>query len=299
MNEKKVLAVTVTYNPVISDLLRQIDALLLSQTDIFIVDNGSVNIQELEASLADCPGQIMLMKLGQNLGIASAQNHGIRRAREEEYQYILLMDQDSLPAEDMVSELLKGIAQLPDAVAVGPNFIDDNHASRARFIRVKGLRIIRMTQEASDNIVEVDHLIASGSLIPVPMLAIAGPMDESLFIDYVDTEWALRARSKGLRSYGIFSAKMHHALGNDHIEILGRKVAVHSPQRHYYMVRNAVLLYKKRYIPMSWKVVDACKLVAKMVVLLIGSESRRENAIAIMQGLKHGIFNRSGKCVLK
>ena len=299
MNEKKVLAVTITYNPVISDLLRQIDALLLSQTDIFIVDNGSVNIQELEVSLASYSGGVTLMKLGQNLGIAAAQNHGIRRATEEQYPYILLMDQDSLPADDMVSELLKGIALLPDAAAVGPNFIDNNHASRARFIKVQGFRIIRMTQETGDNIVEVDHLIASGSLIPVRHFAVTGSMDESLFIDYVDIEWALRARAKGLRSYGIFSAKMHHALGNDHIDILGRKVAVHSAQRHYYMVRNAVLLYKKHYIPTSWKVVDACKLVAKMLVLLAGSQCKMENAGAIIRGLKHGIFNRSGKCVLK
>ncbi len=40
--------------------------------------------------------------LDQNYGIAKAHNVGIQIARENNYQYVLLMDQDSIPAHDMV-----------------------------------------------------------------------------------------------------------------------------------------------------------------------------------------------------
>ncbi|MCV5831057.1 hypothetical protein OFN28_30780, partial [Escherichia coli] len=54
----------------------------------------------------------------------------------------------------------------------------------------------------STGCVDVDHLIASGSLIPVDVFEKIGGMDDSLFIDYVDVEWSLRARYQGLRCYG-------------------------------------------------------------------------------------------------
>ncbi|WP_342753866.1 glycosyltransferase family 2 protein [Pantoea sp. MBD-2R] len=298
MNEK-ILAITVTWQPVIKDLSRQVAVLLNSNVDVVIVDNGSENVAALEAYISGCPDNVSLLKMQENLGIAAAQNHGITRAMEQGYAYVLLMDQDSLPAENMVEELVRGFSMLTDAAAIGPNFTNGQKASQARFIRVEGLSIIKMAQNDSSNIVEVDHLIASGSLIPVRALAVTGLMDASLFIDYVDIEWALRARAKGLRSYGCFSAQMHHALGDNNIAFMGRNVAVHSPQRHYYMVRNAILLYKRKFIPVSWKIVDCYKLAIKMTILLLFAGQRFKNIKAIIRGCRDGINSKSGKCELK
>jgi len=293
--KRRILAITVTYQPLIDNLFRQIDILLDSKVDILVVDNGSDNIDHILQRIAGYSYNVSALSLMMNIGIAAAQNRGIKYAIAQDYDYVLLMDQDSLPESNMVAELLCGIEMLPDAAAIGPNFIDSQHRSRARFIRVEGLNIIRMGEDDSKNLVEVDHLIASGSLLPVCHLKSIGVMDESLFIDYVDIEWALRARSRGFRSYGLFSAKMFHVLGDDHICILGRYVSVHSPLRHYYMVRNAILLYKRSYIPMNWKVVDGCKLIMKLSILLFFSKKRMENISAIFRGFLHGILDKSGK----
>ncbi|WP_158783529.1 glycosyltransferase family 2 protein [Pantoea sp. BAV 3049] len=293
--KSRVLAITVTYQPDITTLFEQFDILTSSHVDILVVDNNSVNIGEIAERLTTYRPTIELFSFNENVGIASAQNHGIEIAITRKYDYILLMDQDSIPENNMVSELLTAVKKYPEAAAIGPNFIDNEHRSRARFIRVEQLSIVKMSEHDSENIVEVDHVIASGSLLPVRHLPVIGMMDGSLFIDYVDIEWALRARSEGYRSYGCFSAKMHHALGDDHINVFGRHVAVHTPLRHYYMVRNALLLYKRSYIPISWKLIDAIKLISKISILILFSESKKKNISAVIRGLYHGIINRSGK----
>ncbi|MDW5501045.1 glycosyltransferase family 2 protein [Pseudomonas lundensis] len=294
MNEK-ILVITVSYNPDVPSVKRQIDVLLASQASVVVIDNNSTNSQQLTGALAEYPENVMVMCLAENEGIAAAQNRGIRLAVEQGYSYVLLMDQDSLPVSNMVEELLMAAVGLSELAAVGPGFIDAENNSRSRFIRVEGLRVIKMSADNSKNVVEVDHLIASGSLIPVGVFERVGLMDESLFIDYVDIDWALRARSKGLLSYGVFSAEMHHSLGDGRIEFAGRQIAVHSPLRHYYLVRNALLLYKRSYIPLNWKLVDAYKLLLKLTFLLLFSGKRWQNVKAIVQGLIHGVTNKSGK----
>jgi rhamnosyltransferase len=295
---RNILAITISYNPEIPSLKRQIDVLLSSQVSVVVIDNNSGNSQQLADALTEYSDRVMLVRLLENEGIAAAQNRGIRMAIEQGNKYVLLMDQDSLPAANMIDELLKAVTVATSVAAVGPTFIDGEHRARARFIRVEGLRIVKMSGIDSKNVVEVDHLIASGSLIPVDIFKQVGLMDESLFIDYVDIDWALRARSKGLLSYGVFSAEMHHSLGDGRIEFAGRHIAVHSPLRHYYLVRNALLLYKRNYIPLNWKLVDAYKLLVKLIFLLLFSGKRWRNVKAIVEGLIHGVTNKSGKYYL-
>jgi len=61
--------------------------------------------------------------------------------------------------------------------------------------------------------IETDYVVSSGALIPLAVLDQVGMMDESLFIDYVDSEWGLRAKSRGHLSFGICAAQMVHCLG--------------------------------------------------------------------------------------
>ncbi len=59
-----------------------------------------------------------------------------------------------------------------------------------------------------------------------------GLMREEFFVDYVDTEWELRAKTFGLEIYGVFSAQMRHHLGVRPLFFWG-KIPVHAPNRFY------------------------------------------------------------------
>lgn len=291
----EILAITVTFNPEIERLETQIRQLDSSGVDILIVDNGSDNSAEVSALLKQESATVNLRLIGSNVGIATAQNHGIEYARAQGYRYVLLMDQDSIPSDDMVATLYHALQKHDDAAAVGPVFIDSNGAKHSRFIRVEGLRVNKNLEADSTGCVDVDHLIASGSLIPVDVFEKIGGMDDSLFIDYVDVEWSLRARHQGLRCYGVLNAGMTHSLGERRVAVFKSSVAIHAPVRHYYQVRNAILLYKRNYIPVNWKVVDAYKLVAKLAVFILSAENKSSEIKMISKGFLDAFRNISGK----
>lgn len=289
------LAIIVTYHPQLEQLMSQVNILSKSNVDIIIVDNASDNNYALKNMAFEFDKHIEVILCDSNLGIAAAQNIGINHAIINRYKNILLMDQDSLPANDMVSSLQEVLVKYPDAAAVGPQFLDVNNNVRSRFIQIRGLKIDKELQPDDNGCVIVDHLISSGSLISVESIQKVGLMDDTLFIDYVDVEWALRAKSKGFKSYGACNAHMTHTLGDERVNFLSNSIAIHSPLRHYYQARNALLLYKRNYIPFNWKVVDAFKLIVKMSFYIIASRNKSLELKMIFRGVMHGLRGIHGR----
>lgn len=290
-----VIAIVVTYQPDLAALQRQFEALAPQVAAVAIVDNGSRD--DLAAWLAAQPAAgaaHAVLPLGTNRGIAAAQNAGIAWARERSASHVLLMDQDSLPAPRMVAALLAASGAQPSVAAVGPRYLDIRQDNPPPFIRVEGLRLRRLACEPGRPVVPVDYLIASGCLIPMAALDVVGTMREDLFIDYVDIEWGLRARSAGLQSYGACEAAMSHSLGDAPVHFAGRAIPVHSPLRHYYHVRNAVLLYREPWVPLNWKLVDGWRLLLKFGFYSLMTVPRWRHFTMMLRGAWHGLRGRVG-----
>lgn len=293
----RICAIVVTFNPDIERLQSLLAALEPQVERVVLVDNGSTNdFRHLFSGHA--ARKIAPRLLGSNTGIAHAQNVGIEFARRLHASHVLLMDQDSLPAPDMVMHLLR-VALDKDAsgikvAAVGGCYSDERQQNPPPFIRVRGIRLERCRCQAAADIVEVDYLIASGTLIPMETLDVAGAMREELFIDYVDIEWGLRARRAGFQSFGVCAARMAHRLGDAPHEFMGRKIPMHSPLRHYYHVRNAMRLYCERGIPLNWKLVDGWRLLLKYVYYSLFGNPRTHHWRMMTLGLVHGLKNRLG-----
>ena len=106
-NEKKsnVAAVVVTYNRL--ELLRQCVEALRAQTtacDILIVDNAST---DGTAQWLTSQPDLHYRNTGSNLGGAGGFNHGMRWAVEADYDYVWVMDDDTLPQSDALEKLLE------------------------------------------------------------------------------------------------------------------------------------------------------------------------------------------------
>lgn len=293
-----VFAVIVTYNPDIVVLEMLLHSLLSQVAQAIIIDNGSsVDMGGwFEQSHYE---NLILHKLDQNYGIAHAQNVGIKRLGIGPENFILLSDQDSKPAGDMVFELRKAAVQLMESgkkvAAVGPCFMDIRQNNPPPFTKIEGLIVKQQFSEKSGNVVDVDYLIASGCLISARVLDSVGLMNVDLFIDYVDVEWGLRAKMSGFQSFGIFSAKMAHSLGDEHVNFFGRKVTLHSPLRHYYMVRNGFWLYKQKGLPLNWKFVDGFRMLLRIGFYTLFAKPRSKHFSMMMQGLFHGLKSRMGR----
>ena len=295
LNTKNIFAIIVTYNPDFKVLDDVVNSLHLQVDRIIIVDNCSD--ADMKTWRCDCRAleNIEILKLEKNLGIAAGQNKGIQVARENKARHVLLMDQDSIPEFDMVERLLSILIFRPAVAAVGPRYLLDRSNQVSPFVRTKGLIRDRPLCSVGTDVVQVDYLISSGCLIPIAALDIVGGMREDFFIDYVDVEWGLRANYHGLHSYGVCSAKMRHSLGGAPQIVFGKSIGTHSPLRHYYYVRNALLLYRESWVPINWKLADGWRLCLRAFVYMLFSKPRLLNMRMIPLAIFHGLTGRTGK----
>lgn len=297
-----IFSIVVTFNPDIDRLRQVLNALAPQVEQIQIVDNNSKNI-DLIYELTSTIRNIFILPLNDNQGIASALNRGIELALKSNHcTEVLLMDQDSIPKESMVSDLLKGlcIASSNDTkvAAIGPRFIDRYTGTLSQHVIFRGWHFSRVPCPRSKMPIKVDFIITSGSLIPVRALASIGLFDENLFIDHVDTEWALRAKALGYQIYGDCMALMEHDLGENRRRIwLGhwRNVPIHKPFRYYYIYRNSLNLLLKPSTPMTWKRADLIRLIEIFIFTLIFNSERKEILVMIFLGLRDGLKKIYGR----
>lgn len=290
-----VVGVMVSYNPDPEAIRAQLVKVVPQVQRIVLVDNGSTT--DL-GSLADDFG-ISFVPLGENHGISYAQNVGISAARELNADFVLLLDQDSLPAEDMVSKLLWAADVLRSRgvryAAIGANYVDPRQGEECAFVYRKGLRLKRRAPSANMPIVETDFLIASGSLIPMAVLEDIGGMVDELFIDYVDIEWGLRAKARGYSCFGVYDARMEHALGDDHISFRKHKVPLHSPLRHYYQLRNAIWLTRQPWLPRVWTLLLAWRMFRQFIFFTLAAPNGLAHARMMTAGIIDGFNGHMGR----
>lgn len=294
------VAIVVAYQPELEKIGALLDALLPQVQSVVVVDNGSHSQFAVWLDRYQLQG-VHGIFLGVNAGVATAQNVGIEWARRQGAGYVMLFDQDSLPAPDMVKCLTEAIqakhAEDCAVAAVGPCYVDARQGGAQPFVRLQGLTLKKLACDKLTSIVEVDYLISSGCLIPMSTLDAVGVMRDDLFIDYVDIEWGLRAKKKGFQSYGVCAAKMTHELGEEPIAFLDKTIPVHTPLRHYYQFRNALWMYQQQWLPMKWKLVDSGKLFKQYVFFSIFGKRRSAHFRMMTLGLWHGLRGRMGAWV--
>uniref|UniRef100_UPI0040573F68 glycosyltransferase family 2 protein n=1 Tax=Agathobacter sp. TaxID=2021311 RepID=UPI0040573F68 len=106
----KIAAVVVTYNRKV--LLKKCIQHILNQTaqgvDIIVIDNASTDGtgHMIQNEFSGCK-QVIYQNTGSNLGGAGGFSFGIRWAVEHAYEYLWIMDDDTIPEERALEELLK------------------------------------------------------------------------------------------------------------------------------------------------------------------------------------------------
>lgn len=300
LHAQRVGAVVVTFRPDLEALRNLLKALAPQVRMICLVDNGSEShaVSALkEMAEAD---RIKLVLLGSNHGIAVAQNAGIDRVARDHTEFVVLFDQDSVPAADMIDRLVDThdsyVAEGKRIAAIGPISVDARTGTRGKFVLIRRGRV-RQVQCAPDRVIEVDFLIASGSLIPLKAIDAVGPMNSGYFIDHVDTEWCLRARVAGWRMYGVGAARLEHALGDRVIRVWffrWREVSVHSPLRDYYTLRNATAMVLHSQMSWSWRVAYFNRLIQYFVFFGLAVPPRGRRIGMMLRGIWHGVINRMG-----
>ncbi len=234
---------------------------------------------------------------GRNLGIATALNQGVARLLGIGCTCALLFDQDSEPTDPLLTELPRVLAaecaRDPRVALVGPAYEDARLRGVAPFVRFGYLKLKRVAPTGTAPI-DVDFLITSGSCVNLAVWNEIGPMDDSLFIDFVDLEWCVRARAKGYAVLGAPALRLAHELGGEPVRVFGRNYPAHSALRHYYLFRNAVALFKRGYVPCSWKSTELVKMPFRLAIYGLFMHPRLTHLRLSLLGIWHGLIGRSG-----
>ena len=296
-----IYAITVSYNPLIQNLTSQFEKLLPQVDKIILIDNGSKNQNEIQNSINQI--NIQLKLLSENIGIAGAQNIGIKIAEEEGADYVIFFDQDSFPEEKLVLKLSK-ISENHEILdnklnMVGPVSQDMRTGRKSFFLVKKSLGFKnQFCQDINTDVILCNFLISSGSIIPIKIFQKIGNFRDDFFIDHVDTEFCIRMKNAGFKIYGTCSTKIYHNLG-DRIQKIWmgrwREVSIHSPLRNYYISRNT--FYMIFYMPMDilWRIRLLKRVLYYFLYSILFTSSRITRIQYFLLGLKDGLFKKLGK----
>ncbi len=285
-----VSTVIVCYKPVETQLLRLCNAILGDGGNVILVDNTEVPYLEAQALPEGC----QLITLGYNSGIAHAQNVGIAAARRGGAAIIVFFDQDSTIESGFVAKLVAPLTP-GKAEIVSPLYVDDTDNSELPSVRVGPNGSTRTIHRGgSDRPYPVDIVISSGTAATWEVFDVAGGFNEGLFIDFVDTEWCLRCRSKNIPIHVIPGAVMRHRIGSRSVKLGPFTVLVHNPTRCYYQIRNGFLLLRIRHIPKLFAARQILSIMFSRGLLLFFIEDRVAYLKAYFSALRDGFKGTDG-----
>lgn len=286
----QVAAVIVLFHPDWEFVLHNLARLAGQVGSIVLVDNTPAP----SPPPRPLPDAVALIILGENTGIAHAQNVGAAEAKRLGARYLVFFDQDSEIDDQLVTRLLAALAALESlgekVAAVGPRPFDTTKGE-------KHLPPLVDIEPVGDRFTRVWHLISSGSLVPLAAFHAVGPMDASLFIDSVDHEWCWRARQHGYSCFIDESVLMPHALGSAVVRILGYPLRNTEPTRLYYQFRNHVRLmihYPSLHVPHNWRLKRLVALPIKFAANLLFMPHRWNRVRYMLAGIRDGALDRGG-----
>lgn len=275
--------------PLIASLTEQVDV-------VCVVDNG-----DSLSSTVVWPMGVHYVAMGSNIGIAGAQNRGAAFLLSQACDAALLMDQDSQIPKTYVADLRNTWTSLANQniplSTIGAAYQDVKTGRISDGIRYNVFGLIkRIPITAVNDPIQVDYVIASGSLVSLRVWQLLGGMDEALFTYWVDIEWGLRSKHHGFYSYLLPMPIIEHSIGKKTKLIFGRKRVVHDDFRQYYIVRNQLVLLRYAHLPKMMRLKLVLDVFFKYVPGYIYCSSHPWTSIKnLSQATYDGTLGRGGR----
>lgn len=306
----KIATVVCAYNN--KDSIVKVISALLSQKhpikEIIVVDNASSDgTSELVKSQYPI---ITLLSNNNNLGVGGGYARGMEYAYHRGYDWIWLLDGDSIPHELSLKKLIDFFPLIKNKDSkvgiLAPSTVNSITGLREYyFMTQKFIKQIEKS-DSSESFYFVDSVISSGSLINRNIIRDVGLPRIDFFMDFVDYEYNLRVKKNGYKIVYIPSSIIYHCLGETKMI---RKITkfwkkfpspLHVPWRLYYMTRNELYIYL--YIIPSFRalVFYVGRILRTTIAILLKPEigEKISRVKYIFLGLKDGVRGRLGKIVL-
>jgi len=246
--------------------LDSLAALTYPNFNVVVVDNGSTNDSLARLRPYSAPYSMKLLETGLNLGYAGGNNMGIRHALETGADFVLVLNNDTVVASDLLERLVEEAVRWPDDGIYGPVILYEDQPeviwTAGEFYDRKKLSVVHMENGNEFNhpgyeSKEVEYLVGAALFLSSATLRATGELETKYFLVYEESDWCYRAKRKGFRCRIVTNAKVWHKVGSS----FGSEA---SPLRTYFSARNH-LLFAERNLQ-RW---DFLRLLAKYSLKLL------------------------------
>lgn len=243
-----ILTIIVTYNGE-KYIEACIDSLLMQtqETDILLVDNDSSD-NTCKIVREKYP-QVIIINVGHNSGFAHANNIGIQYAIDNSYEYVMLLNEDTVADKKLVEELMKYADR---RTAVAPKIYKNGSQTKVWYaagkIDFKNGIALNCQNESINQMTEASFMTGCCLLIHTEIFREIDLFDENYFLYYEDTDLSIRMNIHNIRMLYVPDACVWHRM-------MGRRTKEYYA---YYMERNRLFLLKKyaKYFQCSvWRLV--------------------------------------------
>jgi GT2 family glycosyltransferase len=261
---------------------------------ILVLDNASGD-GSVQAIQQEYP-EIEVYSLETNLGYAGNNNVGIQIALERGADWVLVLNEDTILAEDCLAEMVSFAETSPDIGIVGPMVYHHNEPDR---IQSAGGRLgstwesLHLGQNEVDQGQfpaphPVDWISGCAIMVRGAVIAQVGALDERFFYYWEETEWCLRARTAGWQVWHVPQAHLwHKGVQRDYRP---------GPNVTYYSTRNRLLMIKKHQAPLRIQLQVQLQLLRTLLSWSLRPRWRdmRAHRDAMWQGLRDYYRGRWG-----
>lgn len=268
----------VSYNPNIQLLKKNILSVKKQVNKIFIVDNGSENLKNVKQLIVQLKLNAKLITNHRNKGIAAALNQLFNAAKNENYDWMLTLDQDSICPPNFVKQLMNFKKISCNIGIIAPVIFDRN------------VGIIGHNPASPYD--DVKTCITSGALTSVSAWDQIGGFDEKMFIDSVDFEYCYRLRKNGFRVIQVASVKLNHSIGEArycHFLFWKFKNTEHSAFRDFYIAQNNVYYPRKHHL-IAHFIRGNYRNIKNILIVLLYESNKKAKVKSIFTGWKHGLL---------
>lgn len=279
----RICAGIVLFNPDVERLKKNIEAIIWQVEKIYIIDNGSRN-QHAIRKLVNSYGTVSLTINSDNLGIAKALNQMCSLAIEDNYQWILTLDQDSICSVGML-DIMKNYVNNKNIGIICPDIYYEGRKMREK--------------KAKKKIEFVSACMTSASLTNLVAWKTVGGFCDDYFIDYVDNEFCMKLCLHHYKILRVNNCILNHELGQAQqgkfLGIFKYSYSFHTPIRMYYITRNN-LAFIRTYSKNLNIVKEYIKVIYILTKNLWVSKQKSVTLKYIFLGIKDYRNKNMGKC---
>lgn len=217
-----------------------------SNYQIYIIDNASQDdsFSRLKNDFQE-DIRISFLFSKENLGFSGGCNVGIKEALKRDYDYVLLLNNDTIVTDSFLSEMLS-IAKKVTRVGIvgGKTLFNDDRKSiwdAGGYICEKSYRGIRRRENHPDinDVNEVGFITCCLALVKAEVFHKIGLLPEAYFFGSEEWEFSLRAHRAGFKLMYTPKSIIYHKVGRSHDHTSAKML--------YNTYRNRILFVKRNY----------------------------------------------------